>query len=384
MSSRVGERVAEYVEAHRTSMLDDWMKKVIADPEDPYKDFIRMNGSHMLDVVIASARGVEVDRDLLRRFAHQVADERLKSNTNIGDFVYNVALGRSEVFNQMPEIDVSVHDLYPVFGAFNALFDEFLHLAVHRYTELKNQQLEEKSYFIEQSHKDRLTILGQMSSSFVHEFRNPLTAVIGFVQLLKQKHPSLEYIDVLMKELNDLKFRITQFLLISKKGIESRDDKELFPLGVTLDETLDFLYPMIVNSNVEVERNVEESLQILGHRDEFRQVLINIIMNSLDALSSCSVRKIRLLGYRHEEQIVIAISNNGPRIPDDMMETIFEPFVSSKELGTGIGLYLCKKIISDHNGYIECQSDDHETSFRIVVPLQHAASVAVNSDESSG
>lgn len=375
MISSVGERVAHYLEEHRDELLSSWMSKIIANGDDPYKKVIKVNGSMMLDLVIEDAKGKLVTRTRLQELASRVSYERLKSNVNIGEFVYNVALGRTEILAHIPKIDTPIHDLYPVFDKCNSLFDEFLYFAVHNYTELKDQQLAEQSHFIDQSHKDKLTILGQMSSSFVHEFRNPLTSVIGFVQLLRQKYPDMEYIDILTKELNELKFRITQFLLISKRGGDQQE-KQWFQIGEVFHDTLDFLYPIIVHSNVEVACDVDVSVSLFGYRDEFRQVLINIIMNSLDALSSCSMKTIRLIGFIDNGRFVANITNNGPAIPVNMTAAIFEPFVSTKELGTGIGLYLCKKIITDHRGIIECTSDEHETTFRIVMPPEYVKTLA--------
>lgn len=365
-----GKCVARYLEEHGDEILDGWMSKAIINDEDPYGGVVRSNGSMMLNLLIASATEGAVDSTELRALASNISRERLQANANISEFVYNVALGRTEILAQIPRIDIPIETLYPVFDMFNSLFDEFLHDAVHDYTELKDQRLEEQSSFIEQSHKDRLTILGQMSSSFVHEFRNPLTSIIGFVQLLTEKYPRLEYVDVLMKELTELNFRITQFLLVSKKG-GNHNLKKWFGIGTVLHETIDFLYPVIVNSKVDVDVDVDESVCIFGYSDEFRQVLINLITNSLDALSSCTTKKLLVTGYLDGGAFVTAISNNGPAIPPDMMQAIFEPFVSTKKLGTGIGLYLCKKIILDHGGVIDCTSDEETTTFRIVMPPEH-------------
>jgi signal transduction histidine kinase len=322
----------------------------------------------MLDLAIACVRALDVEEENLKSLAHTVALERIEANANIGDFVYNVTIGRSEIFAHLTKLRLPMDELNSVFQNINLLFDKFLYFSVHHYSDVKSQQLLDKSSFIEQSHKDKMTILGQMSSSFVHEFRNPLTSVIGFVQLLQQKYPELEYIDVMSKELNELKFRINQFLLVSKKGDDHRE-KTCFQLAASVDETLEFLYPMIVSANVDINLDVEELTYVRGYPDEFRQVLINILMNSLDALSACLAKMISIRGFQKGGHLVLEIANNGPPIPKEMIATIFEPFVSSKELGTGIGLYVCRKIIMSHGGIIECESNHEYTTFRITVPV---------------
>ncbi|WDL99134.1 histidine kinase N-terminal domain-containing protein [Alicyclobacillus sp. ALC3] len=367
MLQTAGEKVADYLETNRSLLLNNWSSKVIVGATDPYKDVVRLNGSLMLDLVIACSRDLRVDEDSLRHFAQKVAMERIKSNASIGDFIYNVTIGRSEILDHMMRVDLPMDALHPVWHTINGTFDTFLYFAVHHYTDINNRKIAEQSSFIEQSHKDKLTILGQMSSSFVHEFRNPLTSVIGFVQLLQEKYPTLEYLDVMSKELNELRFRINQFLLVSKRGDDHKERSD-FEMDRVVDETLEFLYPMIVSARVTITLDVDDSIHLRGYPDEIRQVLINIIMNSLDALSACKEKQITINAHTHPGQVILSISNNGPPIPPHMMQTIFEPFVTSKELGTGIGLYLCRKIVLRHNGAIECESNDDVTTFRITLP----------------
>nr|WP_280922200.1 HAMP domain-containing sensor histidine kinase [Ammoniphilus resinae] len=117
-----------------------------------------------------------------------------------------------------------------------------------------------------------------------------------------------------------------------------------------------------------VDQDIDHSIELYAFHEEFRQVLVNIILNSLDALSECDEKSIRIKGYIDGDSIHISIANNGPMIPQDKIQTIFEPFFSTKKLGTGIGLYVCKKIIEQHNGTIHCESDKDWTTFHIILP----------------
>ena len=344
------------------------MVRVILSSQDPYKNSFIVNGRAMYHLVISYLQQY-IDEESLQNLAYKVAAERLAANVNIGEFVYNVSIGRSEILDHFPEIGLSIGELHPVINQINLCFDKFLHYAVQHYTELKDKHIEEQTCFIEQNYKDRLTILGQMSSSFVHEFRNPLTSVIGFAQLLQEKYPELEYIEIMSKELNQLKFRIAQFLMVSKKEVKDKA-KETFQLALIFEEMVDFLYPMIVSSDVLVETDIDPTLHLYGYRDEFRQVLINIIINSLDALADTTQEQktIRVAGCVHNNHAVMNISNNGPAIAKDAIVSIFEPFFTTKKLGTGIGLYISRKIIEEHSGSIRCESNDSWTNFRIVMP----------------
>jgi signal transduction histidine kinase len=363
----VEDRVILYLKLNKDELLDNWKRKFIIASDDPYNDVVILNGAAMMDLVIAFLSNT-IDEEGLRFLAYRIAHERLHANINIGEFVYNVCIGRSEIFNRLQDMGLTIEDLHPVIIKINFCFDKFLHFAVQHYTELKDKQLEEQSSFIEQTHKDRLTILGQMSASFVHEFRNPLTSIIGFVTLLKEKYPNLEYLNIMAKELDQLKFRIAQFLLVSKK--ETREQsKEYFQVAALCEETLEFLYPMIVNSDVLIETKIDQTLHLHGCREEFGQVLINLILNSVDALAACPEKMIHIQAYLENNCGILCISNNGPAISTDSISSIFEPFFSTKKLGTGIGLYICRKIIEKHRGHIQCESNEDLTTFKMVIPI---------------
>jgi signal transduction histidine kinase len=223
--------------------------------------------------------------------------------------------------------------------------------------------------FINQSHNDRLSLLGQMSSSFVHEFRNPLTSVIGFIKLLKTEYPALKYMDTIEHELDQLKFRITQFLHTSRLEVVDKEQEEIEMEGL-LSEILTFLYPSIVDGDVDVKTTVDSTCKITAVKDEIKQVLVNIILNSVDALKHNVLnKKLALTCENKQHSIVFKISNNGPKIPEEMKEAIFEPFYTTKSLGTGIGLYVCKTLIEKHRGTIYCESNDENTSFIIRLPI---------------
>ena len=223
--------------------------------------------------------------------------------------------------------------------------------------------------FVNQSHNDRLSLLGQMSSSFVHEFRNPLTSVIGFIKLLKTEYPSLKYMDTIEHELDQLKFRITQFLHASRLEVVDKEQEEI-EIEDLLSEILAFLYPSIVDGDVDVKTTIDSTSKIIAVKEEVKQVLVNIILNSIDALKyNASNKELLLTCENKQHSIVFTISNNGPKIPEEMKEAIFEPFYTTKSLGTGIGLYVCKTLIEKHGGTIHCESNDQKTSFIIHLPM---------------
>ena len=363
------ELLVEFLEDKQTVFLEDWYKNIIIADLDTNKEKMIENGLRMYTLTKFVIKD-SFSKDELKEFAYSVAKERLDSNTNIGDFVYNVNLGRSIIMKHVSQSDNLFKVLPNSIDNINQLFDHFIFHAVSRYTYLKDKELQEKTVFINENHKDKLAILGQMSSSFVHEFRNPLTSIIGFTKILKNEHPELPYLDIIEMELNQLKFRITQFLHTSKVEI-NEDYREDILLANLLDDIYQLSYPSIVDTDVIVDTDIDNELAISANRDEIKQVLLNIVINSLDALryKATKPRMLTISCFKEDSNLVVDISNNGPAIPTELVETIFDPFFTTKELGTGIGLFVCKKIIEKHGGTITCTSSETLTSFTIHLPL---------------
>ncbi|GGE31974.1 sensor histidine kinase [Pullulanibacillus camelliae] len=361
-------KVIEHLEANREQFIEEWKNHNYIHEEDIYKDRAPENALAMYHLFVRSLTHT-LSLQEIQKLADKVAHERAEANINIGDFVYNVNLGQSILIHFINRSGIDVKDLYSIIDVLNTTFNEFTYYAVKKYTELKEKDLQEKVLYINQSHKERLSLLGQMSSSFVHEFRNPLTSVMGFVKLLKSGKNEPMYLDIIEHELSQLNFRITQFLHTSKIEFVEKNKKDVI-LILLIDEILDFIYPSLLDGDIEIVTDFKYTKAVHASEDELKQVFINILLNSIDAVKlMSSPRKIYISCQKEEQTIKISLSNNGPAIPEHTLKTIFEPFYTTKELGTGIGLYVCKKIIEKHGGHIDCQSDATRTTFDIYLPI---------------
>jgi signal transduction histidine kinase len=365
-------KLADFLESQKKVLLDEWEKIVLESEKDPSKSNIKQSGEAMFDIVLSVfTRPEEELETYIKKLAFMIGEDRVKADINIGEFVYNINLGRSVISKYLNKIDMDRKELQKSIDNINYCFDKFLYYAVSYYTEAKNKIIEEKSKFIDSTHKDRLTLLGQMTSSFIHEFRNPLTSIQGFIQLLKADYPSMKYLDIISNELEQLNFRISQFLLLSKKELIGKE-KCIFSLKSLVDEVLSFLYPSILDCKVRMINEVDDDLHLYGYSDEIRQVLVNIVFNAIDVLSQYrNDPLIEIKGHftnDKKESIMLQIANNGPMISEEMLQTIFEPFVTTKKLGTGLGLFVCKEIIEKHKGTLTCQSTTEKTVFTIILP----------------
>jgi signal transduction histidine kinase len=368
------DRLIAFLEEHSTEFLHNWRAKIVISEDDLYKEEILQNGLRMFQLV---KRAIEnpLSEEEIRALAFKTAQERVEAKVNISDFVYNVNIGKSEVIKWVSRSGIEWDALQPYLEEINSLFDRFSYLAVKQYTDIREEQLQEKELYIDQTHKERLTILGQMSSSFVHEFRNPLTSIIGFTKLLQYDHPDLPYLDIMQHELDQLNYRISQFLHVSRKEIISSKREEVV-VSKLFGELIEFLYPSLLAGEVTTEVNIDDEIKIIGNKDELRQVFLNLVMNSIDALQQMEgEREIWISSSLIDGDMTISICNNGPQIQQETINAIFEPFYTTKELGTGIGLFICKKLIEKHDGKIMCQSSAEKTVFTIQLPLTTVPSV---------
>ena len=281
------------------------------------------------------------------------------------DFTNTITSGRSILITEVLNLGSSNKEKSELLHGINHLLDQFIHLTLTHYSHLQTKSLEEQYYFISQTHKDRLTLLGQMTSSFVHEFRNPLTSIMGFIQLLQSEQSGIKYLDIISKELEQLNNRITQFLNFSKRENTS-STITFFSISQLIREVIEFLYPSILEVNASISYNITSDININGSKEEIRQVLLNIILNALDVISTVPSPTIFISCAQSPlNHLILTISNNGSKIPEDVLPTIFEPFVTTKKQGTGLGLFVCKEIIEKHGGTLTCTSSDLLTTFTI-------------------
>lgn len=357
---------------NKEELIREWENSIVISKGDPYKEKINQNGIAIFNIVLTMHTMSEKELlDSIEKYAIEISEERALANINIGDFVYNVNLGRTVLYSYLSKTGLNWAELQESINKINFCFDKFLYYAVTHYTEAKNKIIEEKTMFIDSTHQDRLTLLGQMTSSFIHEFRNPLTSIQGFIQLLKADYPEMKYLDIISSELDQLNFRISQFLLLSKKELIGKE-KEQFNQNKLIDEVLNFLYPSILDGKVKIKKDIVDEITLYGYADEMRQVFINIIFNAIDVLNHHRIANPTIeikCAIENNSHVVLSISNNGPMIPAELSKTIFEPFFTTKKLGTGLGLFVCKEIIEKHKGELTCLSTPDLTVFTIKLPL---------------
>lgn len=214
---------------------------------------------------------------------------------------------------------------------------------------------------------EKLSIVGQLAAGVAHEIRNPLTSLKGFVQLLQNKTTDYRhYYDIMLSELDRINFIVSEFLVIAKPQavyFQPKDIKEI------LTNTIALLSSQAIMNNVEIASNLADGLPPI-HCDEnqIKQVCINILNNSIDAMPDGGeiFVEARLHG---ENEIALVFTDFGVGIPEDRLPRLGEPFYTTKEKGTGLGLMVSYRIIENHHGRMHIRSKMNQgTVVEITLP----------------
>ncbi|WP_164462145.1 ATP-binding protein [Bacillus sp. FJAT-42376] len=214
---------------------------------------------------------------------------------------------------------------------------------------------------------EKLKVAGEMAAGVAHEIRNPLTVLQGFLQILHEKaHAEYPYTKIMLSELKRLNEIVSEFLILSKPQSAA---KKLFNLRDILQETINFFGTEMALKNIGIEAGDFQSYTIYGDGNQVKQVLINLLKNSSDAMPDGGIIRISLSQSRDRKAVLI-ISDSGTGIPADVLEKIKEPFFTTKEKGTGLGLVITEKILTQHGGSMEIESEEGRgTTVKLFLPM---------------
>jgi PAS domain S-box-containing protein len=213
---------------------------------------------------------------------------------------------------------------------------------------------------------EKLALLGQMAAGIAHEIRNPLTSIKGFIQLFKSETYQVEYYDIVLSKLDRINNIVGEFLVLAKPTaavFAEKDVKELIKDVVTLINTQSIL------NNVQIFVEFECNLpKISCEENQLKQVILNLLKNAIEAMPNGGNIDVKV-NVKAEGKISIQIIDQGIGIPKDRIPTLGEPFYTTKEKGTGLGLMTCYKIIESHSGQLMIESEVNEgTTIEIILP----------------
>src|SRR5438132_9217452 len=208
-------------------------------------------------------------------------------------------------------------------------------------------------------HFSRLITIGELSACFAHEVTNPLMLIRGHLQFVEESLPAnhplrinFEVIERSSRRIEEMAKRMLDFSRKRTRRTEPCDVAEL------ISDALRFVQPYVRSHFIDVKVHLEPELPLIDmDRWQMVQAIVNLLQNAADAMADLDRRVISITGRVEDTQMRIVISDTGTGIASGNVTRIFDPFFTTKgERGTGLGLYITKQVIEEHNGTINVQT----------------------------
>jgi PAS domain S-box-containing protein len=213
----------------------------------------------------------------------------------------------------------------------------------------------------ERRRAERLASLEAIASGMVHEIRNPLVAIKTFTQLLPSRFDDAGFREnfsrVAGREIARMDDLLDRFRMLSSA---SRQPMEPVDITVPLRDTLELLQPRLEERRVTLRRVGESAPRsVLGNASQLEQLFLNLCLNALEAMDPGGELTVRVadLSEGGGSTLLVEVSDTGSGIPEDMVEQIFNPFVTSKAHGTGLGLAICRAITDAHRAILRARNN---------------------------
>jgi PAS domain S-box-containing protein len=244
---------------------------------------------------------------------------------------------------------------------------------------LEHERLESRLHVanLELGHAARVSTAGQMAAAIAHELNQPLTAIVNSLGAAKRLLQQGTFIGIgsaleVMNEAVQQSLRAGQVVgRLRNFLIRGDTETRVEDVATMVDEatTLALLYPSASGVKMRVRLD-PEAPYVLVNRIEIQQVLINLMRNSLEAMAGADRRELGVTAtLRRPERVEFAVADSGPGIDPDVADRIFEPFVTTKRSGMGMGLSICRSIIESHGGRLEFEPNPGGGAlFRFTLP----------------
>jgi signal transduction histidine kinase len=202
---------------------------------------------------------------------------------------------------------------------------------------------------------EQMKAIGTLAAGLAHEIKNPLSSIKTFTEHLEARYDDPEFrgkfIKIVGGEVERMNLIVQRLLDFAKPA-----PPKLAPLSISaiIDGTLELLGDQLVERHVTIERAYAAQSVILGDAQQLRQVLLNLFLNSLQAMNGHG--RLSVSTALSDTELIVTIADSGCGIPPKDLQKVFDPFFSTKPAGTGLGLAVARNIIEEHGGRIEIVS----------------------------
>lgn len=213
---------------------------------------------------------------------------------------------------------------------------------------------------------EKQAVAGQLAAGIAHEIRNPITAIKGFLKLMASDEGlQMPYYHIIESEIIRIEVILNELM-----GLARPTKLKLEKLNIreeVIDKVLILMEPQALLNGIKVTKNVKhQDARILGDENQLKQVLINYIKNAIEAMPNGGEIQVDLT--QNVGQVCVTITDEGGGIPPDIQARMGEPFFTTKENGTGLGMIVSHQIIKEHKGDIRLSSNNEGTCIEVILP----------------
>jgi signal transduction histidine kinase len=227
---------------------------------------------------------------------------------------------------------------------------------------------------------DKLATVGQLASGLAHEIGTPLNIIGGRAELIKRrledKEGAQKNLDIIVHQTERITKIIQQLLGFVRK---KKPEQKILKMDTLLENTLDFLGHQIQKKDVRVAREINDDLPpVIGDPDQLQQVFLNLILNAIQSMPEGGILRLSAspkwiskegLGNGQRQYVIVSVIDTGLGMEKEVVQNIFNPFFTTKDTGTGLGLMVSQGIVQDHEGWIEVESELGKGSmFKVYLP----------------
>ncbi|MDF2716131.1 MAG: hypothetical protein K0R28_3056 [Paenibacillus sp.] len=212
---------------------------------------------------------------------------------------------------------------------------------------------------------EKLRVVGQLAAGVAHEIRNPLTTIRGFLQLNRGRFDNRGTVELMLSELDRINMIISEFLVLAKPQATRLQLKDL---RETMQRVIAFLESEAPLTHANFELQAEPDLPpVRCDENQIKQLFLNVLKNAQESMPEGGTIRIEMSRCR-QDRVGVRITDQGCGIPEDRMNRLGEPFYTTKDSGTGLGLMVCFKIVENHGGSLRI-ANNHDCGTIVDIEL---------------
>jgi PAS domain S-box-containing protein len=250
-------------------------------------------------------------------------------------------------------------------------------------TDRRQAELEAARQRTELAHAARLTIVGELAASIAHEINQPLGAILSNAEtaviLLESEEPHLKEVQKILADIRQDNLRASEVIRRMRELLRKRElELKLIDLNAVTSSVLRLVAAETRRRGVKIEERFADNLPMVrGDAFHLQQVLLNLILNGMEAMAESSESNLRLTmrtAYDGKGNVEVAVEDSGPGIAPDRLPRLFDSFFTTKSQGLGLGLSIVRSIVEAHGGRISAENNfSGGACFRLVLPVTEKA-----------